>query len=650
VVDVAATVEDLGVVGRRELRAWLRQRGPVGHYVTRHSRQTLRRYRDLGLLTEPIAERDVQAVSIEFTAEEGALYADLDGVLDRLMQRFGTRRHAGLVLTVYRRRPTSSWAAIASTLRRRLARERADLETELLDDEAEELEGDGVETGDGAVVDDVEAVPLSDRDLEDLGTYLDRLESITDSKFEQLRTDLDQARGAGRAVIVFSAFTDTLDYLRDRLQQSYRSQLATYTGEGGKIGTDIGEWQAVSKTELVDALRSGRVSVVLATDAASEGLNLQAASYLINFDLPWNPMRVEQRIGRIDRIGQSSATVIVRNYVIPGTIEEQVYKALALRIDMFSGLVGRLQPILGATEAAFTRIFRAPRSERAAVSHAAIVDLMGRVDQLEGSGIDLDPDDDLMADPELSVAPVDLGQLRTALVDDLDAFLDEPGRPASFSPGRVSRDAQDRCALATYGHPRLTPVLSEHGARPAAGLLGPVAFAEAHGIWAAWRADRTPPTAVRTFDDLSELGEPPAAGTAGDAALHEANAAAAVRAQRLEIAVAHGKEQWLGSMRRRFTQLVRDTVNAESVLHARTGEGPVEPRLIWLDLTGDKTSGWGNSDALRQYLELDVKDVLPSAPAHGDVRSDVELAAVRISGSRELNHLVKEWIERHPPG
>jgi len=646
VVDVAAIVEDLGVVGRRELRAWLHQRGPVGHFVTRHSRQTLRRYRDLGLVDEPIAERDVHAVSIEFTADEQALYTDLDGVLDRLMQRFGSRRHAGLVLTVYRRRLTSSWAAIASTLRRRLARERAELEIELLDDEGEELEGDGVETGDGDVVDDVEAVPLSANDLEDLATYLNRLESITDSKFERLRTDLDQARGAGRAVIVFSAYTDTLDYLRDRLQPSYRSQLATYTGEGGKIGTDIGEWQEVSKTELVDALRSGRVSVILATDAASEGLNLQAASYLINFDLPWNPMRVEQRIGRIDRIGQPSATVTVRNYVIPGTIEEQVYTALALRIDMFSGLVGRLQPILGATEAAFTRIFRAPRSERAVASRAAIEDLMGRVDQLENSGIDLDPDDDLMADPAVSVPPVDLELLRTALVEDLDAFLDEPGRPASFSPERVSRDAQDWCALATYGHPRLTSVLSDHGARPAAGLLGPVAFAEAQGVWAAWRADRTPPTAVRTLDDLSELGEPAAAGTAGDAALHEANAAAAERAQRFQIAAARGKEQWLSSMRRRFTQLVRDTVNAESVLHARSGDGLVEPRLIWLDLTGDATSGWCNADSLRQHLGLDVAGILPAGPAHDDMRSDVELAGVRNGGGRELSGLVKEWLAR----
>src|SRR5664280_3869292 len=85
-------VDKLGPDGRRELRAWLRQRSPVGEFVTRHSRQTLKRYRDQGLLNEPIADRDVKAVPIHFTTEEADLYFELDDLLDRLMMAHGKRQ------------------------------------------------------------------------------------------------------------------------------------------------------------------------------------------------------------------------------------------------------------------------------------------------------------------------------------------------------------------------------------------------------------------------------------------------------------------------------------------------------------------------------------------------------------------------------
>jgi hypothetical protein len=130
--DNNSLVDALGSEGRRELRAWLRHRGPVGQYVTRHSRETLKHYRDLGLLQEPIADRKVEAVPVQFAREEKALYEKLDDLLDRLMQAHGTKRGAGFVLNIYRRRLTSSWEAIKRTLERRLARERLALELDLL--------------------------------------------------------------------------------------------------------------------------------------------------------------------------------------------------------------------------------------------------------------------------------------------------------------------------------------------------------------------------------------------------------------------------------------------------------------------------------------------------------------------------------------
>ena len=127
------------------------------------------------------------------------------------------------------------------------------------------------------------------------------------------------------------------------------SQVGTYSGHGARLFSE-GTWTPVTKDWLTQALARGEISILLCTDAASEGLNLQTASTLVNYDLPWNPMRVEQRIGRIDRINQASRTLSIRNYVISDTVEEQVYDTLRDRIKVFEGSVGELQPILGEME------------------------------------------------------------------------------------------------------------------------------------------------------------------------------------------------------------------------------------------------------------------------------------------------------------
>lgn len=640
----AATADLLGVSGRRDLVRWLHQRGPVGRLLTRHTRQTLRQYRAAGILREPIADRSVVAVPIPFTRPEEELYDGLDAVLDRLMQAHGNRQQAGFVLTIYRRRLTSSWAAILATLRRRLKDEALRLEEDEFLDEADAVEG--VEADDGALVDDRHALPLTSADLAELQGYLTRLEIVTDTKFEVLRGDLDQARGSDQAVIVFTAFTDTLDYLVERLRPAYRSHLATYTGDGGCIWSEESGWQKVAKGELVEALRSGRVSVILATDAASEGLNLQVASYLINYDLPWNPMRVEQRIGRIDRIGQAYPAVTIRNYVIPGTVEESVYDALARRIDLFSGLVGRLQPILGATEAAFGRIFRAPRSERIQVRQQAIGELMARVDELQSTGIDLDPNEDPMPNPIRTDPPVDLQGLRAALVEDLAVGLDEPGKPATFRPDHVSRDPERWCALATYGHPKLEPILRNLSGPLSTRSIGPIAFAEDNGVWAAYRGDRIPPKQVHTLADLSDLGEAAAVSEAGELALSLVRNASARRNERLRRAEQDTREQWLNSMRNRFTALVRGTISATSALHARNG-GLVEPRMVWMELRTDSTTAWRNADSLRQHLGLDFSALIPDQPTMVDPRSNEELEGVYKSSTQALNDLVREWIDHN---
>src|SRR5438874_4903128 len=108
---------------------------------------------------------------------------------------------------------------------------------------------------------------------------------------------------------------------------------------------------------------------------------------------------------------------------------------------MFSGLLEKLQPILGATEEAFRSIFRTPRSERQQSEREAIFRLVDRVEELERSGIDIS-DEDPMPMPQPRRSPVTLGELHTALVDWLGIRLDQAGRPVTFDPDRVSRDRE----------------------------------------------------------------------------------------------------------------------------------------------------------------------------------------------------------------
>jgi superfamily II DNA/RNA helicase len=86
----------------------------------------------------------------------------------------------------------------------------------------------------------------------------------------------------------------------------------------------------------------GEIDVLLCTDAAAEGLNLQTADLLVNFDLPWNPMKVEQRIGRIDRIGQSHDEIYVLNLCVLGSVEEVIYGRLLKRLGEARRMVGSL--------------------------------------------------------------------------------------------------------------------------------------------------------------------------------------------------------------------------------------------------------------------------------------------------------------------
>ncbi|MFN5862475.1 MAG: helicase-related protein, partial [Pseudanabaena sp.] len=188
--------------------------------------------------------------------------------------------------------------------------------------------------------------PVDPKEIEYLQELLIQFENTgEDTKRSEFIKKLRQESLERDSAIVFTQYTDTMDYLRDTLLQLYGSQVACYSGRGGELYQE-NAWQIVPKEELNRRFRDGEIKLLLCTESASEGLNLQTCGVLLNYDMPWNPMRVEQRIGRIDRIGQKFSQVRIHNFYYDGTVEAKVYLKLRDRIKAFTTVVGNLQPIL----------------------------------------------------------------------------------------------------------------------------------------------------------------------------------------------------------------------------------------------------------------------------------------------------------------
>ena len=148
-------------------------------------------------------------------------------------------------------------------------------------------------------------------------------------------------------VLLFTQFRATQRFLEERL-----------SAEGWGVNVFHGQMSPKEKDAAVERFRKETVpQVLISTEAGGEGRNFQFCHILVNYDLPWNPMRVEQRIGRVDRIGQENA-VSIFNLWVKGTIEERVLDVLEKRIRVFEETVGGLDPILGDTETDIRKILR----------------------------------------------------------------------------------------------------------------------------------------------------------------------------------------------------------------------------------------------------------------------------------------------------
>ena len=435
-----AALDDLTESGWQVVRDILSESTPVDALIHRNTRDTLRKYQRVGLLDARVPDRSPEQHKIELTDETRQVYDRIDDYtrkfykLAQQSDEAGSRA-IGFVMTTYRQRLTSSVYAISQSLQNRLKKLRGQrtvlkgkknaaesgssdsrqvvMETlseyDLDDlDALDELEGDLEDADLAEIIPSVtdEGIHLLEQEIDELESFVDELAGIErDPKINQLIDDLDQLdRDGHNRAIVFTQYTDTMDFIRNSLVSVHGETVATYSGRGGEIyDSESGAWVQVGKERVKRefAANDGQVDILVCTDSASEGLNLQECGALINYDLPWNPMRVEQRIGRIDRIGQRYDEVTILNYSYEDTVETDIYDRLDTRIGLFENVVGEMQPILsGVSKQIRSATLESDRSQRSEVVARADEELSSQIEsQRESDRVDVGESLDTVEEP-----------------------------------------------------------------------------------------------------------------------------------------------------------------------------------------------------------------------------------------------------------
>jgi len=266
---------------------------------------------------EDKAVREPVKLDVEWTDEEYAFYRAIRAWY--LRQARATGKPGGLTLQMPLRQAASCIPAAQEILRSKgwagFAEAGADVDDtfDLGDDEDDEPE-----------------TPAAPPDIEALLAPLG-----VDTKYQTLLGELLklQEHGLNQAMI-FSFFRGTLEYLEEQLGRHFEVRVM----HGGV--------SMAKRQQIMADFRAGKFDLLLLSEVGSEGLDFEFCNILVNYDLPWNPMRVEQRIGRLDRFGQKHEKIFIYNMVVPGTIETDIFQRLYDRIEVFRRSIGELEPIL----------------------------------------------------------------------------------------------------------------------------------------------------------------------------------------------------------------------------------------------------------------------------------------------------------------
>lgn len=279
--------------------------------------------------------RRPQSISVHFTPEQQALYDALMEFESHALSYLHNNVPLEFMMSTLMRQASSCIFGLAPLLKGMVSRRLGDI----LSDYCGE---------DGSItVDDLENIKMGQLE-EEFRAMAERVIELsenlpqTDEKLDRLLEVVENKnRQKNNKIILFSSFRHTLRYVeRHLMEKGYRvAQI------NGSVKDE--ERLALRQRFELPAENENALDILLFTEVGCEGLDYQFCDFMINYDLPWNPMAIEQRIGRIDRRGQKSDTVIICNLVTEGTIDAKIYHRCLERIGIFESSIGECAGILG---------------------------------------------------------------------------------------------------------------------------------------------------------------------------------------------------------------------------------------------------------------------------------------------------------------
>ena len=281
------------------------------------------RRRDIGTFTT----RKAETKEAPFTDAQRELHDRLVDLVSLILQRFHGQQNVKFMMTTLRRQAASCLYGLAPFLE------------EMLNGKLDQLEF--MESSEADIEADYSFVGMVRNEVGELIRLSKSLDDV-DPKVEAfIQVVIDKAKMPKNKVLVFSTFRHTLAYLERHI---IRTGLRYGVIHGKVADEDRAELRRRFGLHKDDP---SAIDVMLSSEVGCEGLDFQFCDLLVNYDLPWNPMKIEQRIGRIDRYGQQSETVVIVNMITPGTVDADIYDRCLMRIGVFEQAIGGTEAILG---------------------------------------------------------------------------------------------------------------------------------------------------------------------------------------------------------------------------------------------------------------------------------------------------------------
>ena len=395
------------------------------------------RRRDIDTFTT----RKPRAPLVHFTPAQEAVYSAVLALGRRIVELQAPGMPVDFLLSMLRRQAASSISALAP------------LAEQILENRLDKIEFSEM----GEEAPDSEAIPpfMAElrREIRQIGRLAAELDGLPDPKVDVLRQVVADKQSEGNnKVLVFSTFRHTLLYLEDQARR-WNVRVAVVHG-----AVPDENRHAFRRRFKLPKSNPEAIDLMLCSEVGTEGLDYQFCNTLVNYDIPWNPMRIEQRIGRIDRRGQQSESVAIINILTHGTIEAEIYERCLLRIGVFHRALGGSEKILGdlttglrkiADDLTLSESEREARLRQLADNEVARIQELERLEDQQGALLGLTTESFESRVAEASSEWLEDDKISGLVRSYFETIL--PSRRISLQPGRVAVVRLDDDAAARIG-------------------------------------------------------------------------------------------------------------------------------------------------------------------------------------------------------